>query len=248
MLVFIDESGDPGLKIDKGSSRFFSIGLVVFQDNEEALACDQRIELLKREIGWKKASEFHFKRNSDRVRESFLNAVAPYNFFYYGIVINKDPKKLWGEGFQDKQSFYKYTSGLIFENARDKLENAIVTIDKSGNDEFRQQLGSYLRSRLNNKARLIKKVKMQRSEGNNLLQLADYIAGVINRSILNKKKKSDAYRKIIAHREIYVQIWPKLWKIPTLSLSRTQAINATFQVGITSNYQYSTICQPKSTF
>lgn len=117
MLVFIDESGDPGLKLDRGSSRFFCIGLVIFQENDEALACDQRIELLKRELGWKKSSEFHFKRNSDRVRESFLNAVAPYNFFYYGIVINKDPKKLWGEGFRDKQSFYKYASGLVNECA-----------------------------------------------------------------------------------------------------------------------------------
>ena len=89
MLVFIDESGDAGLKIKKGSSKFFTVSLVVFEDNEEAIACDQRIELLKREIGWVKPDEFHFKRNSDRVRRAFLGAVAPYNFFYYGIVINR---------------------------------------------------------------------------------------------------------------------------------------------------------------
>lgn len=210
MLAFIDESGDPGLQIEKGSSRFFSIGLLIFQSNEEATACDQRIELLKRELGWIKYSEFHFKRNSDRVRESFLRAVSPYNFFYYGIVINKDPKKLWGEGFRDKQSFYKYASGLVFENARDKLEAATIVIDQSGNDEFRQQLAKYLRSRMNNKSKVIKKVKMQRSESNNLLQLADYIAGVINRSVVNTKKKSDSYRRIISHREMVVQVWPKL--------------------------------------
>ena len=59
MLVFIDESGDPGLKIEKGSSRFFSVSLVIFEDKEEALACDQRITLLKRELGWEEDSEFH---------------------------------------------------------------------------------------------------------------------------------------------------------------------------------------------
>ena len=57
--------------------------------------------------------------------------------------------------------------------------------------------------------KLIKKVKMQRSVGNNLLQLADYVAGVINRSVQARKKFAREYRKIIAHREIYVQIWPK---------------------------------------
>jgi len=210
MLVFIDESGDSGLKIEKGSSKFFTVSLVVFEDKEEALFCDQRINLLKKELRWADNDEFHFKRNSDKVRRSFLYAVSPYNFFYYGIVINKDPKKLWGDGFRNKQSFYKYACGLVFQNAKDKLKNAIVVIDESGNLDFKQQLVKYLRKKINEKdKKLIKKVKMQRSESNNLLQLADYIAGVINRSIQKNKKFAGDYRKIIAHREIYVQIWPK---------------------------------------
>lgn len=209
MLVFIDESGDPGLQLEKGSSRYLTIGLVVFEDHDEAAACDQRIELLKRELGWRKG-EFHFKRNSNKVRDALLTAIAPYNFFYYGIVINKDPTKLWGEGFKDKQSFYKYASGLVFENAKEKLHKAIVVIDESGDLEFRNQLAKYLRRKINVDTKIIDKVKMQRSESNNLLQMADYIAGVINRSVMNTKKKADSYRKKIAHREIYVQIWPKL--------------------------------------
>jgi len=210
MLVFIDESGDSGLQIEKGSSRFFTVSLVVFKDRDEAMACDQRIELLKRELGWDGKSEFHFKRNSDRVRRAFLKAVAPYNFFYYGIVINKDPGKLWGEGFRDKRSFYKYACGLVFQNAKDKLENSTVVIDKSGGLDFRRQLAKYLKGKMNNEdRRLIKKVKMQRSNANNLLQLADYIAGVINRSVQDRKRHADKYRRIIAHREIYVQVWPK---------------------------------------
>ena len=52
MLVFIDESGDSGMKIKEGSSRFFTIGLVVFEDYDDATACDQRIQLLKKEIAF----------------------------------------------------------------------------------------------------------------------------------------------------------------------------------------------------
>jgi len=207
MLAFIDESGDPGLKIEKGSSRYFTIALVVFEDKNEALSCDQRIQLLKKEIGWSETSEFHFKRNSDKIRRAFLQAVSPYNFVYYGIVINKDPRKLWGEGFKNKESFYKYACGLVFENAKEKLNRAIVVIDKSGNLDFRDHLAKYLRRKVN--GGIIRKVKMQRSDGNNLLQLVDYVAGVINRSVQNKKKWANEYRKIIAHREIYVQVWPK---------------------------------------
>jgi len=209
MLIFIDESGDSGLKIEKGSSRYFTIGLVIFEENDEAIACDQRIQLLKKEIGWPPNAEFHFKRNSNRVREVFLRAVVPYNFFYYGMAIKKDQNKLWGDGFHNKESFYKYTCGLVFENAKEKLINATVIIDESGNLDFKHQLAKYLRNKINREDKIIKKVKMQRSESNNLLQLADYVASSINRSIQNKRKKSDDYRRIISHREIYVQIWPR---------------------------------------
>ena len=109
MLVFIDESGDPGLKITQGSSRYFVISLVVFEDHEEAIACDKRISLLSRELGYPEGYLFHFQDNSHKVRMSFLNAVAPYEFFYFGIVLNKDSEKLWGEGFKNKESLYKYT-------------------------------------------------------------------------------------------------------------------------------------------
>lgn len=36
MLVFIDDSGDPGFKLDKGSSAFFVIALVIFDDEMQA--------------------------------------------------------------------------------------------------------------------------------------------------------------------------------------------------------------------
>lgn len=211
MLVFIDESGDPGRKVEQGSSRFFTVSLVLFEDNDAALACDQRIGLLRKELGWSEPSEFHFHRNSDRVKRAFLQAVMPYDFFYYGIVVNKDPGKLWGPGFDDKQSFYKYTCSLVFENAKGKLSDATVVIDESGNLDFKRQLAKYLRQKVNDPAegKRIKKVKMQSSARNNLLQLADYAARSINRSMQPGKKFAGDYRKLISRREINVQVWPK---------------------------------------
>ena len=40
MLVFVDESGDPGMKLGTGATPFFTVALVVFEDHEEAAACD----------------------------------------------------------------------------------------------------------------------------------------------------------------------------------------------------------------
>lgn len=208
MLVFIDESGDTGLTIEKGATKYFIIAMVAFEDNDEALACNKRIELLRRELRLPQDYEFHFHSNSDRTREAFLRAVLPYQFFYYGIVINKE--KLFGEGFKNKESFYKYTASLLFENAKDKLERAIVVIDESGRKLFKYQLASYLRKSINSfDRRRIHKVKMQDSKRNNLLQLADMVCGTVNRSFSINKKDNQKFRNIIRSREIYVQVWPK---------------------------------------
>lgn len=209
MLVFIDESGDPGLKIGSGSTDYFIVTLVAFEENEEALLTDQRIELLKHELGFPPHFEFHFTKVKGAYRIAFLSAVASYGFFYFGIVINK--RKLTGEGFKFKESFYKYACGLVFENAKPYLSNATVVIDGSGSREFRRQLGTYLRRRINDSktdARVIGKIKIQDSKRNNLLQLADMVCGAVARSY-SQKEDAKTYRALVAHREIYVQLWPK---------------------------------------
>lgn len=209
MLVFIDESGDTGLEISRGATKYFSMFMVVFEENDEALACDQRIDLLRRELRLDPMYEFHFHRNSNRVRDDFFKAILPYQFFYYGIVVNKE--KLFGQGFHNKESFYKYASGLLFENAKERLERATVIIDESGRQLFKYELASYLKRRINvsDHQRYIKKVKMQDSKRNNLLQLTDMIAGAVHRSLLDKSDEGQRWRKVTEAREIYVQIWPK---------------------------------------
>ena len=209
MLVFIDESGDAGLKLDSGSTDYFIVTLVAFEDNEEALAADKRIALLKQELGFPSGFEFHFNKVKGSLREAFFAAIASYGFFYFSIVINK--AKLQGPGFKFKESFYKYTCGLVFENAKPYLNNATVVIDGSGSREFRRQLGSYLSKRINDTkgdSRIINKVKVQDSRDNNLIQLADMICGAVARSY-SQKDDAKKYRPLISHREIYVQFWPK---------------------------------------
>ena len=209
MLVFIDESGDPGMKLGEGSSSYFTVVLVAFEENDEALAADQRIQLLKRELGFAANFEFHFNKLRADYRRQFLSAVAAYNFFYFGIVINK--QNLTGPGFKFRDSFYKYACGLVFENAKPYLSKATVVVDGSGTRMFRRQLASYLRRRLHEPKRddqFIGKVKLQDSKSNNLLQFADMICGAVARSYSGKADARE-YRALISHQEIYVQFWPK---------------------------------------
>lgn len=147
MLIFLDESGDCGMKGRGGSSEYFVVTAVLFEDNDAATACDNLIGEVRASMRLHKYYEFHFNRCSDRVREKFLRTVIGEDFFYSAIVLNK--AKLWGEGFKDKDSFYKYTTRLVFENIKEHLHRATVIIDRCGERRFRDSLGSYLRRKIN---------------------------------------------------------------------------------------------------
>ena len=67
MLVFLDESGDPGMKLTGGSSDLFIVALVIFNDREEAQACDTRIDLLRRELKMCVGMEFKFHKTNQVV-------------------------------------------------------------------------------------------------------------------------------------------------------------------------------------
>ncbi len=79
--------------------------------------------------------------------------------------------------------------------------------------EFKKQLKTYLARRLKDNAGrcLIKKLKIQDSRKNNLIQLTDMIAGIAGSIARSYSGKVDARecRKLIEHREINVEFWPK---------------------------------------
>lgn len=208
MLAFVDESGDPGRRILNGSSQYFVVSVVTFVSPEEATICDQRIDLLRRELGMRPSDEFHFSHNSKRVREAFLEAVASHPFFYYTFALNKNPARLTGRGFDFKDSLYKFAARMACENAN--LSDATVVLDGAGNREFRHELQAYLRKRLltPDGNRRIHKVKVQRSSSNNLLQLADYVAGVSNRYISRRRDGIEWRNRYLIRHEASIRIWP----------------------------------------
>jgi mannose/fructose-specific phosphotransferase system component IIA len=100
---------------------------------------------------------------------------------------------------------------MAFNNCRENLQDATIVIDGSGSREFRQQLQTYIKGKINDKndfRACIKKVKIEDSEKNNLLQLTDMICGAVARSFTSKKD-NPPYRSLIKRREGHVQFWPK---------------------------------------
>jgi len=202
MLVFIDESGDAGFKFDKGSSTHFVVALVLFSDKHEALKADNHISEIRKQLNLHSEFEFHFHKLRKRFCEHFFIEIKSFDFQYFGIVIDKT--KIDASRFSSSQVFYNFACELVCLKAKENLFQATVVIDGKKSREFKTKLGNYLKKNVNDKDSgvfHIKKVKMQDSAKNNLLQLADMICGTIARSF----KNTENYRQIIIEKEVLVE-------------------------------------------
>lgn len=147
MLVFIDESGDAGLRIDKGSSSHFVVGLVIFIDRDEAQRADNHVTTIRRQLRLRTDFEFHFHKLKHDYRVAFLREMAQFDFRYVCIAINKAALNETEIALPD--SFYKYACKLVCENAKQYLREAKLVIDGSGSRVFKQQLATYLKRNIN---------------------------------------------------------------------------------------------------
>ncbi len=130
MLVFVDESGDAGMKLDKGSSEL----AVLFEDGAEAQRCDDSFAELRRQLGFPASKEFRFHGAREPTRQAFLSHVKQFDFQFVSVVLDK--RKLSGHGFQFKESVIKETTRLVFESLKPNLTNATVIVDGSGDKAF----------------------------------------------------------------------------------------------------------------
>ncbi len=206
MLVLIDESGDCGLKFDKGSSEFFTCIAVLFRDGMAADACDRSIDGLRYQLKKPRTYEFHFSHCSDRIRRAFLETVSQEDFRYAGFVLEK--RKLYGNRFTNPKELYEFAVTLACDHLKLHLENAKVIIDKNGDREFKKRLERSLTANMvdaEGNCRL-RKVTMEASHTNNLVQLADMICGAVGRSFTGH---NDAFRALVKRHEKIVQLWPQ---------------------------------------
>jgi Protein of unknown function (DUF3800) len=175
--VFIDESGDAGFEVAKGSSPVFAVGMIVFHDVDEASRTQTLIGNAAKEL--QAGREFKFNKFSHQRRDDFFRLVGACDYRVRAIVVQKErirSEKLRAE----PQSFYSFflKSMLRFDN--DILRNAKIIIDGSGNALFRSKLKTYIAG--NTSPGAIKSIVMRESHKEPLLQLADMAIGAIARS------------------------------------------------------------------
>jgi hypothetical protein len=188
MLVLIDESGDPGFKLEKGSTTHFVAAMVVFRDFKQAEACSATIKTLRQQLPH--SGEFKFNKSDFRVKDGFFEAMRSHSFEVWALVVDKT--RIRSENLRrNDEKFYNYFVKLLLDCGA-KLEGARVKIDGSGDREFKEQLQRYLKRSLPDGA--VSSVKFSDSKKDDLIQLADMVVGAIARSYRTTEERSKASR------------------------------------------------------
>ncbi len=77
MLVFMDESGDDGIKLDAGSSKRFLFAAVAFRSREDADACRAAIAAFRMARGLAEDFEFRHASTPPRLLRDWAASLAP---------------------------------------------------------------------------------------------------------------------------------------------------------------------------
>lgn len=199
-LVFIDDSGDPGFK--SASSSNFVMAAAVFIDPEVAFSMMQEMDEYRELLGWRYNHEFRFKKNPKNVVAELLRRLSKYDFQIYAIYIDKSMFRQITPVI-DGEKLYNWTIKELLELM--PLDNVKITIDGRSSKENMQKTKSYLRRELNGDKKKNINIKFEDSVATDLLQLADLIAGSVNRALQPDKTDSKVYLDIVKSKIVEIK-------------------------------------------
>ncbi len=201
--MLIDESGDPGFKLARGSSSHFVVAMVIFPDFAEAERASAAIGGLRERLRIK--PEFKFSKSADPIRDQFFDGVGRFAFTVRALVVDKSV--IYSDHLRETpERFYSYFLRLMMEHDGGALVGARVKVDGSGDREFKQALNAYLRRHL--AAGKVNNVKFADSARDNLIQLADMAAGAILRSYTTADRSTpDRWRRMLERAGRLGDVW-----------------------------------------
>lgn len=193
LLVLIDESGDAGFKLTRGSTPHFVVAMVIFDNFKEAERTSTIIETARTTLRIK--TEFKFNKCATQVKDGFFEATIPCKFSVRAIAVDKSLINS-NNLRENKEQFYNFFVKSLLQHDNDVLVSAKIKIDGSGDRQFKRELAAYLKRE--SKTGKIVSVKFAESHRNNLIQLADMVAGAIARSYRkDDRNEHNRWRKML---------------------------------------------------
>ncbi len=161
MLLFCDESGDPGLPMEPGSSSYFAVGILCCRDGAEAARLAAAQERLRAGLGWR--GEFKWSKMPIGVRMDYMTSMAPM-LRSYRVAIWDKQRVVLRSNYRPEVEVMRSCLGSF-----DRIEAADRIVIDGERDRLR---ASEIRIALG-----VREVRMERSHACPQLQVADMVVG-----------------------------------------------------------------------
>lgn len=191
-LIFVDDSGDPGFK--PVSSSKFVMAAAVFTDPDAAFTLSMRISEYRQALGWRDDYEFKFAKIRKDIIAKLLKLAMNYNFQIYAVYVDKSSFQCTSP-IIDKEKLYNWTIKELLSII--PLANAKIEIDGRSSKQNMYHTTTYLRRAVNGDKSKKLTIKFEDSIHDNLIQLADTIAGSIHRYVDADKTDYATYVNLI---------------------------------------------------
>ncbi len=197
MHVFLDDSGDAGMKLGQGSSAFLVMAACVFTEPDRMEQASGAIRSLRRELGRGERWEFKYNGTSASMKDEFFRIVPAMAFSLRAIVIDKS--RLTSGHLRGVPNDLKaYAVRQLLTHTFGTVTDAKLVIDGQDRAAFGRASETYFRQKINQQAAgTIRKVVFEDSVRNPLIQLADMAAGALNRSARTGGQEASDHLRVL---------------------------------------------------
>lgn len=209
-FAYIDEAGNSDLDLSKEgvSSHFIVTAIIV--DEEGLPKFIEQISALR--IKHFQEGEIRSKKvgKDDGRRMKILIDMQSLDFHIFSVLVDKSI--LISKGFDYKTSFYKFLPNLIYEELFKAYPSLQITVDEHGSTDFMDSLIKYVRKKnIPDSLFSTSDFGVVNSKLSEQVQLADFIAGTIARSIeLDiSSDQSKAFFALLKAKTIDIKVWPQ---------------------------------------
>lgn len=219
VIAFADEFGNNSFDFENQGSHFIIASVIMNQDELNEIQI-QLEEIRKRFFQTGEIKSSKIKNNHNR-RILILRELKKVNFSVYAVVIDK--RKLFGEGFKYKQSFYKYLNGILYKELYRTFPQLELKVDEHGGNDFMRSFKKYVEKNHIRNLFAGSDFHIQKSHNDLGVQLADLMAGTLGYIFdeLKKSDKSSEFAELINDKLISLNQFPKEYKSEEFSEKET---------------------------
>ncbi len=206
MYIYLDESGDAGLELRRGASRFFVVALLLTEDPEPIRVA---VRSYRTRRGLPDHWEFKFAGTREQHRLEFLRTLRRQPFQICALVIDK--RRLPVPGPRTRSDLYSVFVKTALANVLDTVDRVdLVIVESFKGKSKKASFTTYLRHEFNTlsgpERKRIGPVAYRRTASDDMLQVADMIAGAIAKA---HKDHDEQYREIIRPMILWEHVLPE---------------------------------------